>query len=190
MAHADLLKRLLPPVSYDPTGRGMAGQAEGVGRALDDVQAIIDELPLELEPRTTNYLLTEWERSYGLPDECQVAVETIAERRARLAAKVAETGGISRPYFIGLATALGYQNVTITNFKPATCEMSCEDALRDELSRFVWQMNVPNQQGIHRFLSCDSACDEPIDSYKQGPLECVIGKLQPADAIVIFNYGE
>lgn len=187
--HADLLKLLLPPVAYDPTGPALSAESEAVGKQLDDFEAIVDSLPLEIDPRTASALLPEWERTYGLPDDCQGPAETIPDRRARLAAKVAETGGLSLPYFLGLATALGYQNVSITKFKPTTCEMACEDALRDESWRFAWQINVPGQQNVHRYFSADSACDEPVDAYKQGPLECLIARLQPADSIALFNYG-
>ncbi|TCS38471.1 uncharacterized protein YmfQ (DUF2313 family) [Paucimonas lemoignei] len=186
--HADLLKLLLPSEAYDKSGAALTADVEGVGNQLDGFQLLVEAILLEIDPRTTSMLLPDWERVYGLPDECRGAVETLADRRNRLAAKVAETGGISKSYFIRLAAALGYPNVTITKFKPTNCEMSCEGAFRDESWRFAWQMNVPGQTDIHTQFSAESSCEEPVDFYKQGPLECLITKLQPAEGIVLFNY--
>jgi uncharacterized protein YmfQ (DUF2313 family) len=187
-SHANLLKLLLPPVAYDKTGPALSAEIFAEGKSLDDVQSLVNALALETDPRTTSALLPDWERVYGLPDDCRGAADTIADRRIRLTTKVAETGGLSKPYFISLATALGYNGVTITSFKPTTCEMSCDGAVMDETWRFAWQVNIPNQQNVHRFFGAESSSDEPIDSYKQGPVECLFIKLKPAASRVLFNY--
>jgi uncharacterized protein YmfQ (DUF2313 family) len=188
-SHADLLKLLLPPVAYDKAGPVLSAELAAEGRQLDDYQAMVEAILLEGDPRTASALLPDWERVYGLPDECRGVAETIAERRARLAAKVAETGGISKNYFLALASALGYQNVSIDSFKPTSCEASCEAQLFEEPWRFAWRVNLPGQQSVHRYASCDSSCEDPLESYKQGPLECLFNKLNPAEAVVLFNYG-
>jgi uncharacterized protein YmfQ (DUF2313 family) len=187
--HADLLKLLLPPVAYDKAAPALSAEIEAEGQRLDEFEDAATALLDEIDPRTTTNLLPEWERVYGLPDECRGAADTVADRRARLAAKVAETGGLSRAYFISIATALGYQGVTIDAFKPTTCEMPCDGAFRDESWRFALRMNVPGQQNVHRYFSAAAGCDEPVDSYKQGPLECLIAKLQAPEVVVLFNYG-
>jgi uncharacterized protein YmfQ (DUF2313 family) len=189
-AHADLLKLLLPPVAYDKAGPVLSAEIEAEGKQLDEFEAFVQALQVEMDPRTATALMPDWERNHGLPDECRSEAETIIERRVRLAAKVAEVGGISKPYFLNLAASLGYENVSITSFKPTTCEMSCEAPLMEEDWRSAWRVNVPGQQNIHRFFTCESSCEDPVDSYKQGPLECLFIKLKPADSIVLFNYGE
>ncbi|OFJ46389.1 hypothetical protein BA896_021780 [Janthinobacterium lividum] len=186
--HANLLKLLLPPVAYEKTGPTLSAEIFAEGKQLDDYQAMVEALLPETDPRSTTALLPDWERVYGLPDECRGAADTVADRRARLATKVAETGGLSAPYFIALAAALGYTGVTITSFRPTTCEMSCEGAVRDETWRFAWQVNVPNQQNVHRFFSAESASEDPVDAYRQGPVECLFIKLKPAGSLVLFNY--
>jgi len=188
-AHADLLKLLLPPVAYDRTGKQLSDELAAEGAQLDRFAAMVQEILAETDPRTTSYLLADWERVYGLPDECSQPAETIIDRRLRLASKVAETGGISKTYFLQLATALGYQNISITSFKPTSCESPCDAPLMDESFRFLWQVNVPGQQTVHRIAGCDSSCEDPLEAYKQGPLECLFNKLQPAEAIIQFNYG-
>lgn len=186
--HADLFKLLLPPVAYERTGERLTVLVEAEGAQLDRFAEDVATLPRELDPRSASYLLADWERVYGLPDECRKASDTIVDRRLRLAAKVAETGGISRDYFLSLAAALGYTDVTITSFKPWNCEMSCEAQLLSESDRFAWRVNVPGQQTVYRQFTAESSCEDPIDAYKQGPLECLFIKLQPADGDLIFNY--
>ena len=188
-SHADLLKLLLPPVAYDRTGKRLSAELSAEGAQLDRFAATVEAILAETDPRTASYLLPDWERVYNLPDECSQPAETIIDRRVRLAGKVAETGGISKNYFLALAEALGYQNISITSFKPTTCESSCEAQLMDESFRFLWQVNVPGQQTVHRIAGCESSCEDPLEAYKQGPLECLFNKLQPADAIIQFNYG-
>lgn len=186
--HSDLLKQLLPPVAYDKTGFSLSAEIFAHGKSLDEAQLLIDSLLLETDPRTTVALLSDWERVYGLPDDCCSTLDAAAERRVRLATKVAEIGGLSKPYFINLATALGYSDVTITSFKPTTCEMTCDGAVMDETWRFAWQVNIPNQKNVHRFFGAESASDEAIDTYKQGVVECLFKKLKPAASLVLFNY--
>lgn len=186
--HADLLKLLLPAVAYEKAGPALSAEVVAEGNQLDAFQDLIEALPPETDPRSTSALLQDWERVYGLPDECRGQADTIADRRLRLVAKVAETGGLSKPYFIALASALGYTGVTITSFKPTNAEMGCEDAVRDESWRRAWQVNMPNQQNVHRLFSAESASEDPVDVYRQGPVECLIGKLKPAHTLVLFNY--
>jgi uncharacterized protein YmfQ (DUF2313 family) len=120
--HANLLKLLLPPEAYDKNAPVLSAEIGAEGAELDAFDATVEAILLETDPRTTTFLLPDFERVYGLPDECRADADTIVDRRLRLAAKLAETGGISRQYFLNLAAVLGYQDVSITSFKPMTCE--------------------------------------------------------------------
>jgi uncharacterized protein YmfQ (DUF2313 family) len=68
MMHADLLKALLPPVSYDVNGQNLSAELGAEGNALDRVLLNADQILLESDPRTTVLMLPDWERVYGLPD--------------------------------------------------------------------------------------------------------------------------
>jgi uncharacterized protein YmfQ (DUF2313 family) len=185
---ANLLKLLLPPVAYDKNGPALSAAIEAEGIELDKFQGTVGAALLEIDARSATYLLPDFERVYGLPDECRGAAETITDRRLRLAAKIAETGGISRSYFQTLAAALGYQNVTITSFKQTTCEAPCDAQLLDESWRFGWRVNLPGQADVHRYASCEAGCGDSLETYKQGPLECLLNKLSPPESVVMFNY--
>ena len=105
MTHSELLKRLLPPVAYNPNAPVLSADLEAEGRALDAAQLAADQILIEADPRTTIQFFTDWERIAGLPDSCcgTDAASTLAERRARLVEKITSTGGQSRQYFIDLA---------------------------------------------------------------------------------------
>lgn len=186
--HAELLKLLLPPVSYDKTGLALSAALMAEGARLDAFMTVVDTLLLETDPRTTDLLLDDWERVYGLPDTCGVAGGTLDERRARLAAKVAETGGLSRTYFEHLAEVMGYADTTVASIRPASCEMSCEVGLYDEPWRQVWTVNLPHEGDNHSFFRADSGCTEAVDYYLVGMAECVFPRLKPAHTLVQFTY--
>jgi uncharacterized protein YmfQ (DUF2313 family) len=143
--HADLLKLLLPAVAYDKTGIALTAEIQAEGAQLDAFAAFIEALMDEIDPRTTTELLAAWERVYGLPDACGGADVSapIDQRRAALGGKVAAIGGLSRAYFLDLATKLGYTDTAISRSPLVTCESSCESPVRDDPRwRFVWQVNL------------------------------------------------
>lgn len=106
--HAELLKALLPPIAYERNGNALNAELQAVGKQLDNLQAMVQALLLEIDPRTTTQLLPDWERTYGLPDAGLTLPQTVADRQILLAAKVGATGGLSKPYFKALLQAAGY----------------------------------------------------------------------------------
>lgn len=186
--HADLLKLLLPAFAYDKSGPALSAEIAAEGARLDAFQSFTQALLLETDPRTTDLLLPDWERVYELPDACGNDADTVEERRAYLVAKVAETGGLSKPYFEDLAAVLGYQDTAITSFVPTNCEMSCESPLLDEVWRLAWRVDLPHEGDNHGFFRADSSCTEPVDYYLTGKLECVFTRLKPGHTYVLFTY--
>lgn len=148
------------------------------------------ELLVDSFPQSAVQLLPEWESTLGLPDSCGGAPDSIAERQARLVVKLQEPGGMSRGYFHNLATILGYADVTITEFGPTNCEMSCEVAVMGEYFRFLWKVNLPHQVDNHTLFRVGARCDGRIDRYTFGALECQLMRLKPAHTQVIFTYKE
>ena len=61
-SHADLLKALLPPVSYDLAGPAIAAQLEAEGAALDDALAASLRVLSAITPDGDTGLLPDWER--------------------------------------------------------------------------------------------------------------------------------
>ena len=187
MKHSDVLKWLLP-ASYDPNGPNISVELEAEGGALDKAQSSAGNLLDEFFPSTCLATLPDWEREYGLPDECRIDAQSITERRAALVAKVRAIGGLSISYLRQLAADLGYVDVTMDEYRPATCSGDCGMSLWDAEWRGSWYVNFPDAS-LHVIANCGDACEGALDVYKTGILECMINRLKPADTTVVFTYG-
>lgn len=103
------------------------------------------DLLSEIDPRTTLELLEDWERVFGLPDECSTPT-TIAGRRTALHGKMLGFGDPSEAYFVALALSLGY-TITITTYTHEdhfTCLSPCTDPLYGDDWMFVWDVATEN----------------------------------------------
>ena len=75
------------------------------GRAIDKLQASADRLLVNIFADMAYELLPAWERVLGLtPDQAA----STGVRVAAVVAKIRAKGGLSRPFFINLAAAMGY----------------------------------------------------------------------------------
>lgn len=141
----------------------------------------------EAFPPSTGELLPDWERAYGLPDECGHAGDGIEARRAALLARIAERGGQSRAYFIAVAAALGFV-VTIEEFRPARIgEAAIGDPLHDESWIFTWRMIAPETTVTPARIGL-SVVGDALQSWGNARLECVIRRIAPARTTVLFSY--
>lgn len=188
MIHAELLKRLLPPVSIDPKGPAIAAELAAEGAALDAALRSAGQLLLEADPRTCSLTLSAWERTYDLPDRCVTEAQTVDQRRAALVSLVTLQGSQSRAFFIALAADMGYPGATIDEYRPMTCNDDCNDALWSEIDRFAWQINLPYATGGVFNLTCNSTCDSPLSAWGDEPVECRINRFKPAHTTAIFAY--
>jgi len=151
------------------------------------IDARIDDLINEADPRTTYELITDWERLLNLPDPCVTQDLTIDQRRAAIFSKLTMHGGQSRPYFIGLAEALGYAGATIDEYLPAYCDGFCDDSLWSEDDKWTWQLNLPSD-GATYIATCDGPCDVPLQSWGDEVIECRINQYKPGHTTVLFAY--
>ncbi|MEW9901046.1 putative phage tail protein [Chitinivorax sp. PXF-14] len=188
MMHVDLLKLLLPPVSMESSNAALAGELAADGHALDLALADGDQLLLEDDPRATVALLADWERVYGLPESCICQagiVQSIAERRAALVAKVGMVGAQTPAFFINLAAALGY-SITLTEWRPYTSEMHSDYGVTDEPWEFVWQVN--STLNTVRELRSDDDTEMATEVWGNALMECVINRYKPAHTLALFAY--
>jgi len=141
----------------------------------------------EAFPDTTTELLPDWERVAGLPDACGEIAGTIQERRRDLLAKLTARGGQSRQYFIDLAAQLGF-TITISEFRPFRVGMNAVgEPLYGADWWFVWQVNASETTYTY-FRTGASSIGEPLRTWGNHRLECVVDQLKPAHTIVIFSY--
>lgn len=187
-AYAEQLFSLLPTGAAWPREEGtvlsgIVGVMAGEFARLDErAMALIDEG----DPSKTEEALPDHERVAGLPDPCAGDVQTIEGRRERLLQKLFMRGGQSRPYLIALAAALGYE-ISITEFRPFTCESACDAPLYDPSWHFVFRVNAP--EVTVRQASCNSGCDEPLQSWGNDVLECAIRNHTHSHLHALFGYG-
>jgi uncharacterized protein YmfQ (DUF2313 family) len=153
------------------------------------IEERIDALIEEADPRTAIEMLADWERNFGLPDDCYPEAATLAERRARLLQKITFQGGQSIQFFTDFLEALGYPGVTITEFRPFKANSKCNAALNQGGWRYGWRINVPSTVTAKRFNAV-SKCNEPLTRFGDPGLACVLAKYKPAHTILFIGYGE
>lgn len=193
MAHSagqygQYLKALFPPGRAFPRGidTNLHNFLLAWGDALARLDARVDTLMLEADPRTTTELLPEWETEVGLPDPCSGVPSLLAQARAEIAARLTGLGGQSRAYFIELAAALGY-TITIEEPSPWTCDSDCDAPILNDDWAFTWIVHG-GATPVWVF-TCDDNCDAPLQSFGNTTLECVIRRYAPPDTTVLFAYG-
>lgn len=145
----------------------------------------------EADPRTTSYLLPDFEAMLGLPEPCVTATganQTIDQRRAAVVARLTEIGGASKPYFIAAAEKLGYPGATIQTYRPMTCNDDCNDALWSEWDRWTWQISVPYDDAGVFIATCNSDCNAPLKTWGDAGFECFFNQVKPAETTVVFAY--
>jgi len=186
--HAELLTLLLPK-PYEATDAVLAASLAAEGKALDAAHASALVVAEAISPAGADGLwLADWERVLGLPDTCAGGYgQTQGERIAAALSKLRQRGGQSRAYFIGVAKALGFE-ITIEEHSVFTSGSTCGSPICNEPWRFVWTVRAP--QTTVRPFTTRSASGEPLASWGNALLECVINRLKPAHTFVQFAYGE
>ncbi|WP_303674770.1 YmfQ family protein [Vampirovibrio chlorellavorus] len=159
-------------------------------QALADESARIDEraddLSDELDPRVTLELLMDWERTAGLPDPCTGLAQTVELRRQAVVDKLNARGGQHKQYFIDLAARFGFV-ISITETWPTTAGMPCGIGDYGDTWLHYWEVNAPLDTIRHTKTGIGS-CGDPIRSWGNEILECLINRYKPAHTIVIFTY--
>lgn len=186
--YVQLFRQLLPPGkawerSYTSTAQSLyvALMAE-----FARIDARVQDLLLEMDPRTVTETIDDWERAWGLPDLCVTTPPTLlAERRLALTSRVISrggwSGGPSVPFFGALIEALGVTEYVIRrfHFQPFTCDSLCDDPLNGGPMIYIWEFVI-----LHSTPTIDEVAVCQISKY----LEAQIG-LSYAFPLVLFTSG-
>ncbi len=113
--------------------------------------------------------------------------------RARRRQKLTGRGGASIPYFLGLAEDLGYEGVTITEFRPFVFGWSRLGSPRWMLGprsiRFYWMVNVPGERLTwFRFGAGVLGHDPHCAIARAEDLECRLRRWKPSHTELVFSY--
>lgn len=166
-------------------GTILASLLDALAQEPARVDARGDALVRESDPRTTQEMIADWERAFGLPVPCTWLASSLNLRRSALHANVISTGGQSRAYYIGVAAALGY-TITITEFRPFTVGDHVDDPIYGEDWAYAWQVNAPAETVT--YFSATSGAGDALAEWGNARLECAISRIKPAHTIVIFSY--
>jgi uncharacterized protein YmfQ (DUF2313 family) len=161
---------------------------------------VADLLERESDPQQTVELLPEWERAFGLPEECFPEAQTIGERQKMLVTKMTWQGGQSRQYFIDIMAWLGFR-VIIREWSPFMAGVSrCGDTTpfgeanyRWEIGppemRFVWEAQV-GYTGLVWFRAGhgQAGVDHHLKFINPLAVECLLMRWKPAHTWLRFLY--
>jgi uncharacterized protein YmfQ (DUF2313 family) len=173
LKHEDVL-RLLFPLEL---GGVYDQDAVLEGMQLDDVQTSDDSLLREIFPQSCDKTLADWERVCGL---IPLSTDTLQMRQARVITKLRERGGLSIPYFIELASSMGY-TVTIEELLANTDGYGPEGIFR-------WRVTF-TATPLYYFRAGQSYAGERlIDGPLATALEGLFTDLKPAHTMIIFAY--
>jgi len=152
---------------------------------LDIAQASAETLLREIFPDTAVALLADWELELGL---IPGADEPLQSRRDQVVRKIRERGGLSIPYFKGLARALGYE-IEIVEPVPFMAGWGrAGDKLYGTSICYQWGVRILNQP-IYRFRAGVSVAGERLTWWhQQTVLEDIFRDLKPAHTFVYFIY--
>ena len=191
--YAAQLAALMPPglaLSTDDPTSDLYEVLRRMAISLDDVDAFFWQILRESDPRNAINLLAEWEQALALPDSCTIGAPTLDERQRAAYAKYTDRGGARIPRYIGIAHALGYNNVQTRRYEMYTCESSCEMPLNDNPADRFWWGLVLNSGSRSIESTTESTCETPLMIGGDAQLECIIRRENQAMAEVHFIYNE
>lgn len=188
--YASALGTLLPRGRAWPRASDTVQSAvlRALGRSFQRSDNDADNLIKGAFPATATSMLSEWESTLGLPDDCTIGeIGGVSDRQRSVVSKLISNGGLNRDYYIRVAAALGY-SITISQFRPAMSGMSvCGDALNGDEWPFTWKINAP-ETTIKYTLAGASYCGDPLASWGNKQLECAINNIAPSHLNIIFSY--
>lgn len=164
--------------------RLLLGSADALSAAGVRAELLIDEA----DPNTANELLADWERVAGLPDACVTAlgeVQTTAQRRAALIARLTAQGGQTPAYYVAVAELLGY-TVTLVEYREHSVDSDVDTGITGPEWAHAWALDTPDGQLID--FTVDDTVDDPFTSGGNALLECVMTRIKPAHTTLIINY--
>lgn len=158
------------------------------GASMQALHKRANQLIEEADARTTSELLDDWERVVGLPDPCLEPPGSTAERRRRVVQRLTYQGGQSTAFFVGFLGALGYSGCTVTEFRPMRANSKCNAALNQGGWRFGWRVNVPAAVN-KKVMTVRGRCNDPLASWGDPGLECLLAVHKPAHTRLLVGYG-
>lgn len=198
--YSNQLFSLLPPGIVWPTDPEsilqllLAGAAEEFAR----IDARAAALASEVDPRLSDVLFPEWERSYSLPSSCAPAEQSLTDRRVALVGRIVGRGGMRPADYVSLTEGLGYEGIEIIEHLEATVELGdgvgprgaeIGDLMNGEDWSLAWDVLVPNGV-VREAVIGASEIDDPLRSWGDELIECALHGAAPSWLILNVGYLE
>lgn len=182
----ELLSSLLPPVSYAPSQPRLAAELAAEGQSLETVHRCGQAVAGAVTPWYASHYLADWERVLGLTPG---SGNTWQQRLSRVIAKIAETGGLSIPYFIRLAAGMGY-TITISEPQPFRAGVSrAGERIYIKEIIWCWTVNIHARHlDVWRFRAGRSVAGERLAVWSDPVIEELFMRLKPAHTFVSFTW--
>ncbi len=187
---AYLLSDLVPPGSIWPRDPDswLAELLYPWAAELARVEASMEALLEESDPRSASNLLSDYERVLG-PDPAgrDSGALTLGERRQLAYQRWVARGGASVAFFVALAAALGVA-ITITEIRrrPAGV-LRAGQSLISHPEQFVWVVKLA-QTSVTRFRAGASRAGDALGKLRHSFIENVLRTYKPAHTTVVFSY--
>jgi len=175
-------------VAKNKSGSKLRNFLIGLGGQLRKFDSTLNTLVTEFGPDCAQYLLPEWERMLGIPDDCFENTDSVNERRTQALAKLSFMNCQTIDDMQRLATLLGYPDVEI---------ISGYDAIRPPYNYVIPE--IPNDD-IAKFsivvLFEDTDSGNPVftltfpiffGSAAFGDMICALKKVKPANCQLVLQ---
>ena len=153
----------------------------------NDLDAVFEEM----DPATTEDLISRWEREYGIPDECLSLSPDLDERRQNILIKIGMNDVLTVQDFVDLALKFG---VVVEVFPAAddpdiTFPLAFPWLFMDAtVAKFTLIVKLPTALGANIFPFSITKFPFPFSSTNGNIIECVFRRLVAANVDIIFRY--
>jgi uncharacterized protein YmfQ (DUF2313 family) len=159
-----------------------------LAKGLAAVEATAEAMMEEIDPRTANLLLPDFERVLG-PDPCgrDTATMSLEQRRQLAHQRWTARGGASIAYFVGLAAKRGVSIEIVENRVSMADAAVAGDELVESPEQFCWTVELTLLGEIVAKVDDAQAGDLLLDIILSD-VECDIRRAKPAHTDVAFRY--
>lgn len=204
--YKDLLIKLLPkgrlwrPKEQPNFSKLLGSTSEELCRVDDRIKQML----IEIDPRTTDEALDQWESQLALPDECTPSGLTDDERRQQATQKLTNVGGLSASFYEETILNLGFTATVQNRVNFVAGRGKAGDPLTNYFNRefvagstagtpltevgWLYYFEVELPATASTVFVAGSLAGDPLRSFSNELVECTIKKLKPAHAGAFFRF--
>lgn len=168
-------------------GTNFEGVLRGLGSEVAHADARAGDALLEVDPRTTEEMLADWERILDVPGNCGELAPNVTLRRFQLVTKLTAQGGQTTDYYVAQALALGFQ-IEIEEFPIFSAGNALAgNAMNTGGAVAAWHVHAPTHTPF-LFSAGESGAGEALYELDTTVLECHLHAIKPAHTVLFFVY--